>query len=209
MLVPVREYSNTAEMLSSLMTIRRGFRTYRRSVVPPILKAVEPEPDDDVTAPPPAMLEATPIANDNEANLASLIPRRVTVQDVLRAVSLVWGVSVADIISAKRTYNVMRPRHAAYALARRLTVSSLPAIGRAMGGRDHTTIMSGCKKIAPLMAAIDGVLREESSPHRWALTLKEKMDGAVATDSEQSKVSGFRRRKGSPHQLHEGTRAEI
>jgi hypothetical protein len=173
MLVPVREYNNAVEMLSTLMAIRRGFRATSAQWRRPSSR--RSEVDEDVAPPPPAVAmppEVRPIANDNEMDL---MPRRVMVGEVLRAVSAAWGVRVNDVISARRTHDVMRPRQAAYALARRLTLYSLPQIAHALGGRDHTTILHGCRKMDPVMDAVEPRMRKGATVREWAEAVREEM----------------------------------
>lgn len=69
------------------------------------------------------------------------------VEDILRATALEYGVSRADILSSCRTADVVRPRQVAMYLAKTLTLRSLPEIGRRLGGKDHTTILHGVRKI--------------------------------------------------------------
>jgi len=73
---------------------------------------------------------------------------QLTMKAVGQIVSDYYGVRWADIISQRRTADVMRPRHVAMWMARHHTRLSLPEIGRRMGGRDHTTVLHGVKKIA-------------------------------------------------------------
>ncbi|WP_428031515.1 helix-turn-helix domain-containing protein [Ancylobacter sp.] len=74
--------------------------------------------------------------------------RNVRLDDVLRAVCRHYDVSRDDLLSRRRTANVMMPRQVAMYLARFLTLRSLPEIGRRMGGRDHTTVMHAVNKLA-------------------------------------------------------------
>ncbi|HET7771267.1 MAG TPA: DnaA/Hda family protein [Chloroflexota bacterium] len=74
--------------------------------------------------------------------------RRATPQHVLRAVSLVFGVPVEALLAARRDRQVVVPRQVAMLLMREETGASLSEIGAALGGRDHTTIIHGCDKIA-------------------------------------------------------------
>lgn len=80
-----------------------------------------------------------------------LPPRAPRLEDIQRACAKHYGVSRNDILSARRTANVMRPRQVAYYLAKTLTKKSLPEIGRRFGGRDHTTVLHGTRKIAGLI----------------------------------------------------------
>jgi chromosomal replication initiator protein len=67
--------------------------------------------------------------------------RQTSIEDIKEAACEKFGISPDELVSAKRTTRVAWPRQAAMYLARELTASSLPAIGRAFGGRDHTTVM--------------------------------------------------------------------
>jgi chromosomal replication initiator protein len=69
-------------------------------------------------------------------------------------------VSRADLLSSRRTANVVRPRQVAMYLAKVLTLRSLPEIGRRFGGRDHTTVLHAVRKIENL-AGTDSALAEE------------------------------------------------
>lgn len=94
-----------------------------------------------------ALLFPTPSAVAGEA-----IPKFPAIIDVLRAVSKHYGMSIANIISERRTKNITRPRMVAMYLCRELTPRSYPQIGRMMGNRDHTTVMHGAQKIASRIA---------------------------------------------------------
>ena len=69
---------------------------------------------------------------------------------IVDAVSRHFNVSKTDIMSQRRTRPIVRPRQVAMYLAKKLTLRSLPEIGRRLGGRDHTTILSGIRKIEQL-----------------------------------------------------------
>lgn len=72
---------------------------------------------------------------------------RPTVKRIKQIVSRHYGVSITDIESARRTAEVVFPRQLVMYLARKLTLLSLPQIGQAIGQRDHTTVLHGCRKI--------------------------------------------------------------
>jgi chromosomal replication initiator protein len=63
-----------------------------------------------------------------------------------------YNIRLSDLIGPKRPRNIARPRQVAMFLSKQLTTRSLPEIGRRFGGRDHTTIMHGVRKIEELMA---------------------------------------------------------
>jgi chromosomal replication initiator protein len=87
-------------------------------------------------------------------------PKRVKIEDIQKLVASHYNVTKADILSARRTANVVRPRQIAMYLAKTLTPRSLPEIGRRFGGRDHTTVLHAVRKIEAL-AGTDGRLSEE------------------------------------------------
>ena len=87
-------------------------------------------------------------------------PKRVKIEDIQRIVARQYNVSRADLLSSRRTANVVRPRQIAMYLAKTLTLRSLPEIGRRFGGRDHTTVLHAVRKIEGLVGN-DTVLAEE------------------------------------------------
>jgi len=87
-------------------------------------------------------------------------PKRVKIEDIQKLVASHYQVSRADILSSRRTANVVRPRQIAMYLAKTLTLRSLPEIGRRFGGRDHTTVLHAVRKIDTLTNA-DHSLSEE------------------------------------------------
>ena len=76
---------------------------------------------------------------------------RLTIEKIKRVVAKHFGVSVIDLESVRRDVRSTLPRQVAYFLSRKLTRKSLPDIGRRMGGRDHTSVISGIKKINRLL----------------------------------------------------------
>ncbi len=89
-------------------------------------------------------------AKDALKDLLSLQARLVTVENIQKTVADYYKVRVADLLSKRRSRSVARPRQVAMALAKELTSHSLPEIGDAFGGRDHTTVMHACKRIKEL-----------------------------------------------------------
>ena len=77
-------------------------------------------------------------------------PKRVKIEDIQKLVATHYNVSRADILSSRRTANVVRPRQIAMYLSKVLTLRSLPEIGRRFGGRDHTTVLHAVRKIEGL-----------------------------------------------------------
>jgi chromosomal replication initiator protein len=87
-------------------------------------------------------------------------PRKVKIEEIQRVVARRYNVSRSDLLSSRRTANVVRPRQIAMYLAKTLTLRSLPEIGRRFGGRDHTTVLHAVRKIEGLVGN-DGALAEE------------------------------------------------
>ncbi|MGA8709122.1 MAG: chromosomal replication initiator protein DnaA [Steroidobacteraceae bacterium] len=83
-------------------------------------------------------------------DLLSLQARLITVENIQKTVADYYKVRVADLLSKRRSRSVARPRQVAMALAKELTTHSLPEIGDAFGGRDHTTVMHACKRVKEL-----------------------------------------------------------
>ena len=86
-------------------------------------------------------------------DLLSLQAKLVTVENIQKTVADYYKVRLADLLSERRSRSVARPRQVAMALAKELTSHSLPEIGDAFGGRDHTTVLHACKRIKELRDA--------------------------------------------------------
>jgi chromosomal replication initiator protein len=102
-------------------------------------------------------LNSTPVTLEMaEREVRDLIrpqePRRVKIEDIQRVVARQYNVSRSDLLSSRRTANVVRPRQVAMYLAKTLTLRSLPEIGRRFGGRDHTTVLHAVRKIESLVS---------------------------------------------------------
>jgi chromosomal replication initiator protein len=95
-------------------------------------------------------------------DLLTLQARLVTIENIQKTVAEYYKVRVADLLSQRRSRSVARPRQLAMALAKELTTHSLPEIGDAFGGRDHTTVMHACKRIRELRE-IEPRLQEDFS----------------------------------------------
>lgn len=83
-------------------------------------------------------------------DLLALQEKLVTVDNIQKTVAEYYRIKVADLLSKRRSRSVARPRQMAMALAKELTNHSLPEIGDAFGGRDHTTVLHACRKMAQL-----------------------------------------------------------
>lgn len=83
-------------------------------------------------------------------DLLALQEKLVTIDNIQKTVAEYYKIKVADLLSRRRSRSVARPRQMAMALAKELTNHSLPEIGDAFGGRDHTTVLHACRKIEQL-----------------------------------------------------------
>ncbi len=83
-------------------------------------------------------------------DLLALQEKLVTVENIQKTVAEYYKIRVADLLSKRRSRSVARPRQVAMALAKELTNHSLPEIGDAFGGRDHTTVLHACKRVKEL-----------------------------------------------------------
>ena len=96
-------------------------------------------------------------------DLLSLQAKLVTVENIQKTVADYYKVRVADLLSKRRSRSVARPRQVAMALAKELTSQSLPEIGDAFGGRDHTTVLHACKRIRELRDSDVGMSKDYSN----------------------------------------------
>lgn len=83
-------------------------------------------------------------------DLLALQERLVTIENIQKTAAEYYKIRVADLLSKRRNRSIARPRQVAMALARELTNHSLPEIGDAFGGRDHTTVMHACERVREL-----------------------------------------------------------
>ncbi len=95
-------------------------------------------------------------------DLLALQARLVTIENIQKTVAEYYRVRMSDMVSERRSRSVARPRQVAMALSKELTTHSLPEIGDAFGGRDHTTVMHACKRIKELREG-DTRLQEDYS----------------------------------------------
>jgi len=94
--------------------------------------------------------------------------RKITVEEIQRKVSEHYNIRLSDMIGPRRVRNYARPRQIAMYLAKQMTSRSLPEIGRRFGGRDHTTVMHGVKRIEELKA-LDSQIADDLELLRRAL----------------------------------------
>jgi len=98
-----------------------------------------------------------PFIRESLKDLLALHEKQVSIDNIQRTVAEYYKIKVADLLSKRRTRTVTRPRQVAMSLAKELTNHSLPEIGDAFGGRDHTTVLHACKKIIELQETDPGI----------------------------------------------------
>ena len=83
-------------------------------------------------------------------DLLNVQDRQITIENIKKTVAEYYNIRVADLLSKRRNRSITRPRQLAMTIARELTSHSLPEIGDAFGGRDHTTVLNACRRIREL-----------------------------------------------------------
>lgn len=174
-----RNGGDNFEVITPAEAKRRYMEIYRRNhpapkPVPivraekpkPVLRLVPPEP---VEAAPAIAEEGAPAADPNRVRDWLIIDTKPKIANVLKETADHYGVTVADIISARRTAKIMKPRQMAMYIARFVTLRSLPEIGRRMGDRDHTTILHGIRRIEGMIEAGDEELSADVAAIRKRL----------------------------------------
>ena len=106
---------------------------------------------------------SVPLAKEALKDLLASNSRLITIETVQKCVAEYYKLKVSDMFSKKRTRSIARPRQMAMALSKELTNYSLPDIGEAFGGRDHTTVLHACRKINELKATDPNVTRDFNS----------------------------------------------
>ena len=84
------------------------------------------------------------------ADILRASDRKITVEEIQRKVADYYNIRLSDLVGSKRLRAFARPRQIAMYLSKRMTSRSLPDIGRRFGGKDHTTVMHGVKRIEEL-----------------------------------------------------------
>ena len=100
------------------------------------------------------------LTQDCLADVLRASERKISIEEIQRKVSDHYNIRLSDMIGPKRVRNFARPRQVAMYLCKQMTSRSLPEIGRCFGGRDHTTVMHGVKRIEELRAQ-DGQIAED------------------------------------------------
>lgn len=155
--IAVKQFTTAQEVRENarrIEALRRASYQKPKQPVLAILPKVEPEPEPE--RPASNTLQLTPNEISTillmRASAEPLIPSIIqnSISRIIRAVSRFYKISVVDLLSIRRTNEIVRPRMVVYYLCRRLTTKSMPEIARRLGGRDHTTILSGFNRIVKL-----------------------------------------------------------
>lgn len=99
-------------------------------------------------------------------DLLAIQDRQVGIDNIQRTVAEYYNIKISDILSKRRNRTIARPRQMAMCLAKELTNHSLPEIGEAFGGRDHTTVLHACRKIAELRESSADVAEDYKNLNR-------------------------------------------
>ena len=110
------------------------------------------------------------LAKETLQDLTQFQNRKITIENIQKTVAHYYQMRVVDLNSKKRSRQIARPRQIAMALAKELTELSLPDIGDAFGGRDHTTVLYACRKVEELMQN-DERMREDYDKLQKTLTV--------------------------------------
>lgn len=99
-------------------------------------------------------------------DLFAIQDRQISIDNIQRTVAEYYNIKLADLLSKRRNRTVARPRQLAMALSKELTNHSLPEIGDAFGGRDHTTVLHACRKVAELRESSADVAEDHKNLSR-------------------------------------------
>ena len=103
-------------------------------------------------------------------DLLALQDKLITIDNIQRVVADYYQLKMSDLLSRRRSRSVARPRQVAMSIAKELTNHSLPEIGDAFGGRDHTTVLHACRKVKELGGADREVQRDLKNLYRTLST---------------------------------------
>jgi len=112
----------------------------------------------------------TELVNESLKDLLNYQERMVTIHNIQKTVAEYYKIRVSDLNAKDRTRQIARPRQVAMALAKELTSHSLPEIGDAFGGRDHTTVLHACRKIVELRARDNRITEDYQNLLRLLMT---------------------------------------
>lgn len=99
----------------------------------------------------------------------------LSMHSIKKAVCAVWGISEIELISTRKSYDVAQPRFVVMTLCRTLTIKSTTEIGLALGGRDHTTIIHGCRKMMTSLDNIKSWIAPNATLMEWVLAFRKEL----------------------------------
>lgn len=105
---------------------------------------------------------SVPAAKEALKDLLAVLNRQISVDNIQKTVADYYKIKVSEMYSKKRVRSLARPRQVAMALAKELTPMSLPEIGEAFGGRDHTTVLHACRRVRELIESDQLIARDHS-----------------------------------------------
>ncbi|MFC3851595.1 chromosomal replication initiator protein DnaA [Salinispirillum marinum] len=103
---------------------------------------------------------------DTLKDLLAAQDKQISIDNIQRMVAEYYNIKINDLLSKRRSRSVARPRQMAMALAKELTSHSLPEIGGAFGGRDHTTVLHACRKVKELLETSSELREDYAKIHR-------------------------------------------
>lgn len=165
--VHARQFSNTAEMMADVRSVRtRLFPARARTITKPA-KALEsipppipaPERETPSTGGCLAFRDYCEATKELDMPIVHDGPKRIWIESIIRATAEHFGISISDIKSHRRPRVISIPRQVCFYLCRKLTTRSLPEIGSLMGGKDHTVVIHGCRKTEARML-VDPVIAD-------------------------------------------------
>ncbi len=106
------------------------------------------------------------LAREALKELLAAQEKQVSIENIQKTVASYFKISIADLLSSRRTRSITRPRQIAMALCKQLTRHSLPEIGNAFGGRDHTTVLHACRKVEELKQEDERLAEDYDNLHR-------------------------------------------
>lgn len=110
------------------------------------------------------------LVRESLKDLLALQDKQVSIDNIQRVVAEYYKIKISDLHSKRRSRSVARPRQVAMSLAKQLTNHSLPEIGEAFGGRDHTTVLHACRKIKELQEESADIREDTKNLHRLLTT---------------------------------------
>ena len=112
----------------------------------------------------------TAFVKESLKDLLALQDKQVSIENIQRTVAEYFKIKISDLHSKRRSRSIARPRQVAMALAKELTQHSLPEIGDAFGGRDHTTVLHACRKVKELRETNQDIREDYSNLLRTLTT---------------------------------------